>query len=311
MSKKLPKIIAVVGPTASGKTALGIFLAQRFKGEIISVDSRQIYKGMDIGTAKVEGKKQTDENGREYFDVEGVRHYGIDLVEPDKIYSVAEFKEYALQIMAEIIGRGNLPILVGGTGFYLKAIVDNLKIPHLAPNLDLRQSLEKKDLADLVIELKKIDPISAEKIDLKNKRRVVRALEVVGSTGQSFAGNWEKGEKLFECLEIGITQPRKILYQRIDDRVEEQIRNGLVEETQKLISKWYKWNLPSMTGIGYKEIGMFLRGEISLEKAKELIKFRTHDYARRQITWFKSIMEIKWIENVEEAEDLTKIFLAQ
>ncbi|KKR48623.1 MAG: tRNA dimethylallyltransferase [Candidatus Magasanikbacteria bacterium GW2011_GWC2_40_17] len=311
MFKKLPKIIAVVGPTASGKTALGIFLAQKFKGEIISVDSRQIYKGMDIGTAKVEGKKNVDGNGRECFDVEGVRHYGIDLIEPDKIYSVAEFKEYALQVMAEIIQRGNLPILVGGTGFYLKAIVENLKIPRLAPNLDLRQSLEKKDLAELVKELKKIDPVSSEKIDLKNKRRVVRALEVANFTGQSFAGNWRKGEKLFETLELGITQTREVLYQRIDERVEEQIKNGLVEETQKLISKWYKWSLPSMSGIGYKEIGMFLRGEISLERAKEFIKFRTHDYARRQITWFKSITEIKWIENVEEAEDLTKVFLAQ
>ncbi|MCX6778809.1 MAG: tRNA (adenosine(37)-N6)-dimethylallyltransferase MiaA, partial [Candidatus Magasanikbacteria bacterium] len=244
IKKELPKIITVVGPTASGKTALGIFLAQKFGGEIISVDSRQIYKGMNIGTAKVMGEKKVDEKGREYFLVEGVIHYGIDLVEPDKVYSVAEFKEYALVIIKEILNRGHWPILVGGTGFYVQAIVQNLDIPKLAPDLILRQDLEKKDLAVLVKQLQEIDPESFSKIDLQNKRRVVRALEVALSTGESFAGNWKRGETLFEVLQIGITQPRDVLYSRIDERVEEQIKMGLVEETKKLIEKWYKWSLP-------------------------------------------------------------------
>ncbi len=305
----LPKFIAVIGPTASGKTALGIFLAQKFKGEIISVDSRQIYRGMDIGTAKVEGAGKIDENGREYIEAEGVRHYGIDLAEPDKVFSVAEFKEYALDVIKEILSRGHLPILAGGTGFYVKAIVENLEIPKMAPDFFLRETLDKKSLADLVKQLRTVDPVSAEKVDLQNKRRVIRALEVALSTGVSFADNWKRGETLFDVLSIGISLPREVLYERIDARVEEQIKMGLVEETKKLIEKWLRWNLPSMTGIGYKEIGMYLREEISLERAKELIKFRTHDYARRQLTWFRKDESIQWIKDTSEAEKLAEEFL--
>jgi len=311
MAEKLPKIITVVGPTASGKTALGIFLAQKFGGEIISVDSRQIYKGMDIGTAKVIGEKKMDANSREYFEVEGIAHYGIDLVEPDKVFSVADFKNYALNVIKEILARGHVPILVGGTGFYIQAIVENLDIPKLAPDLALRQELEKKDLAILVKQLQEVDPDSFAKIDLQNKRRVVRALEVVLTTGESFAGNWKRGDKLFEVKQIGVMQPREILYKRIDDRVEEQIKLGLVEETKKLIEKWYKWSLPSMSGIGYKEIGMFLRGEITLDRAKELIKFRTHDYARRQITWFNKEKGIEWVKDEEGAGKMVQDFLSK
>ncbi len=309
MSKTIPKIITIVGPTASGKTALSIVLAQKFSGEIISVDSRQIYKDMDIGTAKIEGETKVDENGQVYVLAEGIPHYGLDLIDSSEIFSVAEFKDYTLKRIAEILQRGHVPFLVGGTGFYTQAIVENLLIPQLAPNLALREKLEKKDLAELVNQLKELDAVSADKIDLKNKRRVARALEVVLSTGKSFAGNWQKGEKQFEVLSLGITQPREILYQRIDDRVEEQIKQGLIEETKKIVEKWHKWSLPSMTGIGYKEIGMFLRGEVSLERAKELIKFRTHDYARRQLTWFKKDKNIHWVTEQFAAERLVQNFL--
>lgn len=309
MSNTIPKIITVVGPTASGKTALGIFLAQKFGGEIISVDSRQIYKDMNIGTAKIPGEAKIDENGQEYLLAEGIPHYGLDLIDSSEVYSAAEFKEYSLKRMAEIIQRKHIPILVGGTGFYTKTIVENLDIPQLAPDFSLRLSLEKKDLSELVEQLKEIDPVSANKIDLKNKRRVVRALEVVLRTGESFAGNWQKGKPQFEVLSLGITQPREVLYQRIDDRVEEQISQGLIEETKKIIEKWHKWSLPSMTGIGYKEIGMYLRGEVSLERAKELIKFRTHDYARRQLTWFNKDKNLHWVKDTTEAEKLAQNFL--
>lgn len=309
MREDKPKILAVVGPTASGKTALGIFLAKKFNGEIISVDSRQIYKGMDIGTAKVQGMRLIDKKNRSFYEVEGVRHYGIDLVEPDKVFSVAEFKEYALEVINEILGRGHLPILVGGTGFYVQAIIENLDIPQMAPNFVLREALEKQDLKELIARLQEIDPISAAKVDLKNKRRVIRALEVATNTGESFAGNWKKGEALFEVLRLGITQGREVLYKRIDERVEEQVRTGLIEETKKLIEKWLHWSLPSMTGIGYREIGMYLRGEITLVKAKELIKFRTHDYARRQLTWFKKDKTIHWVKDEAEAEKIAREFL--
>jgi len=308
MVGQLPKIITVVGPTASGKTSLGIALARKFNGEIISADSRQVYKSMDIGTAKVKGEKKIDECGREFVLAKGAAHYGIDLIEPSEIFSATEFKKYALEVIVEILQRGHLPILVGGTGFYIQAIIENLDISKIAPNLSLRKDLEKKELTDLVKQLQKIDPVSLCKIDLLNKRRVIRSLEVALTTGKSFAGNWKKGEQLFNVLQIGITQKRDILYARIDERVEEQIRTGLVEETKKLIEKWHRRDLPSMSGIGYKEIGMYLRGEINLEKAKELIKFRAHDYARRQLTWFNKNKDIKWVKDKKEAEKLIKEF---
>lgn len=307
--KKLPKLIAILGPTASGKTAVGIELAKKFGGEIVSADSRQIYKYMDIGTAKEPGEMKKDENGRSHLLVQGIRHYGIDLVDPGQTYTVAEFKQYAIKVIGEILKRERLPLLVGGTGFYIRAIVENLAIPKVAPNKKLRQSFEEKSLEDLVKLLKDVDPRSAKKVDLKNKRRVLRALEVAILTGQSFAQQQKKGPKLFDMLEIGLKLDRAKLYERIDKRVEQQFEDGLVEETQKLVSRKYKWELPSMSGIGYKEAGQYLRGEIGLERAKELIKFRTHDYARRQLTWFKKDKKIKWVKTPAEAEKLAKKFL--
>lgn len=306
---KLPKLIIVLGPTASGKTALGMELAKKFRGEIISTDSRQIYKYMDIGTAKEPGEMKKDENGRPYLWAGGVRHYGIDLVDPGKTYTVAEFKQYALDIIKEILKRWHLPILVGGTGFYVRAIVENLDIPKVAPNKKLRRLFEEKSLEDLVKLLKDVDPQSVKRVDLKNKRRVLRALEVAILTGQSFTRQQKKGPKLFDALEIGLEIDRAKLYERIDKRVEQQFKDGLVEETQKLVNRKYRWELPSMSGIGYKEAGQYLRGEIGLERAKELIKFRTHNYARRQLVWFRKDKKIKWIKISKEAEKLVKKFV--
>jgi len=307
-TKKLPKILAIVGPTGSGKTAMGIYLAKKFSGEVISVDSRQIYKEMSIGTAKVVGVWKKDIGGVDYLDVEGVSHYGIDLVKPNKIFSVTEFKEYTLGTINHILKRGFLPILVGGTGLYFKAIIENLNIPKIAADEELRASLEKKSLEELGEELKKIDPESYKKIDLKNKRRLIRALEVFYSSGERFSAQQTKGDRLFDVLKLALSVEREELYRRLDNRVEEQFEAGLIEETKNLIKEGYSDILPSMSGIGYKEVGLYLNKEVSLEKAKELIKFRTHDYARRQETWFKKDTEIKWT-NPDEAEDLVKQFL--
>lgn len=309
MNKILPKIIAVVGPTGSGKTALGINLAKKFNGEVISLDSRQIYKEMNIGTAKIGGIWQKDSMGLDFLDVEGVPHYGIDLITPDQIYSVAEFKEYAVKIIENILQRGHLPILVGGTGLYFKAIIENLTIPKIAADDELRASLENKSLEELAEELKKVDKESYKIIDLKNKRRIVRALEVFYLSGQGFSTQQTKGDRLFNVLKLGLNVEREKLYERLDKRVEEQFEQGLIDETKSLIKMGYNDNLPSMTGIGYKEVGMYLKEEISMDKAKELIKFRTHDYVRRQETWFKKDSEIKWIEP-NEAEELVRKFLA-
>lgn len=307
--KKLPKIVIVGGATASGKTDLGVFLARQFNGEVISADSRQIYQEMDIGTAKPEGEWLVDEQKRRYLLVDGIRHYGLDLVAPDRVFSLAEFKEYALAVIKEILGCGHLPILVGGTGLYLRAIAENLDIPKVAPNSELRLDLEKKSLSELGEMLKKLDLVGYEKIDLQNRRRLVRALEVCLAGEGSFSGRRQKGEPLFQVLYLGLEVPRAELYQRIDARVDKQMAGGLIEETKKLLASGYAPELPSMSGIGYKEVSDYLAGKIDLAKVMALIKFRVHDYARRQLTWFRKEKAIKWVKNVEEAGELIKDFL--
>jgi tRNA dimethylallyltransferase len=311
MSQILPKIIAIVGPTASGKTDLGVALAKKFQGEIIAADSRTVYKYMDIATAKPKGETEKDEQGREYRLADGIRHYGFDLVDPGKTFTVAEYKDYAVTLIKEIIARGHLPILVGGTGFYIRAVVDNLEIPRIAPNKKMRASFENKTLSELVTLLKDVDPVGATEVDLKNKRRVMRALEVSILSGKAFSEQKKKGPVLFEALVLGLMPEREVLYQRIDERVEKQFEAGLVEETKKLVKRGYPWSLPSMSGIGYKEVGEFLRGEIDLARAKEKIKFRTHDYARRQITWFKKEKNIRWVADKKAAEKLVSEFTAK
>lgn len=307
---ELPKIIAILGPTASGKTDLGIFLAKKFNGEIINFDSRQVYKKMKIGTAKPEGVWQKGECG-ECYCVDGIPHHLMDIVNPDKEYSVAEFKKAALKVIDIILEHKKLPILVGGTGLYLWALVDNLDIPGVKQNSTLRQSLEAKPLAELVIMLEKFDPKSAAKIDLKNPRRVLRALEVVLSTGESFVGQTTKSDPLFDVLQLGITWPRTELHDRINQRAENQMKDGLVEEVEKLVAEKYDWQLPSMSSIGYKQMGDYLQGKTTLEKAVELLKIATRQYAKKQITWFKRDQRIIWLPGPDQimAEKLVADFL--
>lgn len=308
----LPKIIAVVGPTASGKTDLGLALAKEFNGEVVSADSRQIYKKMDIGTAKPKSDfgLRTSDSGRETYIVEGVPHHLMDIVDPGKEFSLADYKKLALKAIRDILRRGKLPIVVGGTGLYIQALVDNFDIPKIKPSKKLRSQLEKKPLAQLVALLKKIDPASAKKIDLKNSRRVLRALEVFILSGESFFKQRTKSAPLFNVLQIGIDLPRPELFARIDARVDKQIEEGLLEETKKLEKK-YGWHLPSMSGIGYKQMGFYLRGEATLDEAINILKRDTRRYAKRQMTWFDRDKKIIWIKNTDLAsvEGLVRKFL--
>lgn len=304
----LPKIIAILGPTASGKTALSLKLAKEFGGEIISADSRQVYKYMDIGTAKEAGKWRKFE-GKKVYMVEDIPHHLIDFLEPDEEFSAGLFKKLALKAIKDILSRGKIPFIVGGTGLYISTVTDNLEIPQVASDKKLRQELEKKGLDELVKELEELDPWSAERIDLKNKRRVSRALEVVKATGESFIEQRDRGDKLFEVLKIGIEISREKLYERINGRVDEQIKAGLLEETKKLVERGYSWNLPSMSGIGYKQMGMYLRGEADWEEAIRILKRDTRHYARRQMIWWKRDKEIRWAKNYAEAEELVRGFL--
>ncbi|MBU1146459.1 tRNA (adenosine(37)-N6)-dimethylallyltransferase MiaA [Patescibacteria group bacterium] len=290
---QLPKLIVILGPTASGKTDLSLKLAKKFKGEIVNADSRQIYKGMDIGTGKVEDKK-------------GVRHYLLDIINPDEEFTLADYKKKAVAAIRDILKRGKTPFLVGGTGLYIQSVIDNLEIPAVPPNKKLRAQFEKEikksgALAKWYKKLLKLDPGARNVVDANNPRRVIRALEVCLATGRQFSKLRERGEPMFDALQIGIILPREKLYEKIDDRVDEMIKEGLVNETKKLLKK-YNSDLPSMSGIGYKEIGDYLGGKNDLAEAVQKIKFRTHAYARRQMTWFRRDKRIKWIKNYKEAE---------
>ncbi len=326
------KVIAIVGPTASGKTGLGITLAKQLtglprgpkgslRGEVISVDSRQVYKGMDIGTAKPVGEWTESEiekggaidqlfGARKSFSVEGVVHWGIDLVNPDEDYSAAQFKAYAQEKIQEIIGRGRLPILVGGTGMWMKALIENFDLAATPSDPVLRQDLESQRLGDLYHEYKQLDPEGAVTIDKSNKRRVVRALEVTKLTGQPFSQMKSSQEPLYDVLEIGLHVERKELYARIDNRVDEMIGMGLVDEVRGLKDK-YGCDIDAMTGIGYRQVCEFLSGEEKLADAIEHIKRDTRHYAKRQMTWFKRNERIEWIEpdDTVRAVELVKTFL--
>ncbi|MBM5789981.1 tRNA (adenosine(37)-N6)-dimethylallyltransferase MiaA [Candidatus Parcubacteria bacterium] len=320
-----PKIILIVGPTASGKTGLGIEIAKRVGGEVVSVDSRQVYRGMDIGTAKVSPTTTDDLSfrgvqppslqrtrlpflqGRKeaYRDlplvVDGVVHWGIDLADPDEEFTVADFKAYAEQKIKEIVRRGQVPILVGGTGLWVSALIDNFDLTETASDPALRAELEARPLGDLFAQYKRLDPEGAEVIDRENKRRVVRALEVCLLTGKPFSTQQTRGEPKYEVLQIGLRVPREVLNERINARVDEMIARGLVDEVRTLRAR-YGCDVDAMTGIGYRQVCAFLDGKCSLEEAVEETKKATRHYAKRQMTWFKRDPRIQWVDRPEEVK---------
>ncbi len=323
MSNSPKPLIVILGPTASGKTELGLKLAKKYNGEIINADSRQIYKEMVIGTGspiiqtkrekqkeKSKHKKPSSDNTSMFkpFLASNVPHHLFNIIDPNREFSLAEYQKLATETIKEVQKRGRIPFLVGGTGLYISAIVDNLEIPKAPPSKKIREELEKKSKEYLFSKLKKIDPKSAKIIGPHNKRKLIRALEVCKITGKPFSEQQRKGKPLFNSLQIGIKRDTKELYKKIDERIEKMIEDGLIEEVKKL-SKKYSFNLPAMSGIGYKEINLYLTGRISLEEAVQKIKFRTHQYARRQMTWFRRDKRIRWIENYKEAKKLVEEFL--
>ena len=277
------KLIVILGPTASGKSDLAIKLAKKFNGEIVSADSRQIYQEMDIGTNKLTQKQMS-----------GIKHYLIDLIKPDQEFTLTQYKRLAIKAIKDIQKRGQLPFLVGGTGLYIQTVVDNLQIPRAKPDKKLRNKLEKLSNQELLQQLKKIDPLTARAIDLNNKRRLIRALEVCLKTKKPFSQQRKKGQPLFDVCQIGLKLNKKTLERRINQRVEQMFKMGLIKETKKLAKK-YSLDRPAMSGIGYQEINQYLQGKINLRQAKALIKQHTRQYARRQMTWFKKDQRINWL----------------
>lgn len=289
--KPKAKLLVIVGPTASGKTALAIALAKKFNGELVAADSRTIYKGMDIGT----GKDKSFPCAM------------LDVVRPDQTLTLAQYKARAIRAINGIIRRGKLPILVGGTGLYVWAIVDNLLIPKVAPNEALRRELEKKTDEQLHRMLVAIDP-QAAKVTGMNKRRIIRALEVVTASGEKFSQATKRGKPLYDVLQIGLSVPREELVRRIDRRVEEMMKAGFATEVMQLRKKLYRPDLPAMSGIGYAELNAVIDGKKSLNEGVARIKARTRQYARRQMTWFKRDKRINWVTDHDEAFFLVQNF---
>ncbi len=274
------RLVAIVGPTGVGKSRLALRLAQAFDGEIVSADSRQVYRYMDIGTAKPTRQE-----------LSLVPHHLINIVNPDEGFSLAQYQRLAYRAIDDIHQRGKLAILVGGSGLYVWSVVEGWGIPQVPPDLGFRQSLEKKAAEagkdELYRELVEVDPVAAQRIDRRNVRRVIRAIEVHRGTGAPFSRLQHKQAPPYKTLIIGLTADRAELYRRVDLRVDEMIKLGLVEEVKKLVSMGYDFNLPAMSGIGYRQIGMFLRGELTLAAAIQQIKFGTHRLVRYQYTWFQ------------------------
>lgn len=272
--------IVIVGPTASGKSALAIYLAQLTNGEIVSCDSMQIYKHMDIATAKVTKEEQAL-----------VKHHMIDIVEPTESYSVSQYINDAKRCIEDIKSRGKLPIICGGTGFYVDAIINGSEIkPSFSSNTRrmLEEECEKSGLDSMYQKLQKIDPDSCEKIHQNDKKRIIRALEIYYNTGVVRSKqNMQECSQYLHPIIFSITMDRKKLYSRINRRVDEMVDNGLIDETKKMMSLGLNENYQSMAGIGYKEMIPYVKGEITLEQAKDNLKQATRRYAKRQITWFK------------------------
>jgi len=298
------KLIVILGPTASGKTGLALELAKKFNGEIVNADSRQIYREMNIGTGKIETKK----NNIQYPISNNISIHLINIINPNQKFSLAQYKKLAVNKIKDIQKRNKIPFLVGGTGLYISSVIDNLEIPKAPPNNKIREKLEKLNSEELFEKLRKIDLKSAEIIGENNKRKLIRALEVYEITGKTFSAQQTKSKSLFNVLQIGIKTDREKLYKKIDRRVDKMIEIGLVKEVEKLTQK-YSFDLPAMSGIGYQEISLYLQNKIALEETIQKMKFRTHQYARRQMTWFKKDKRIEWIENYKEAEKLVKKFI--
>jgi len=293
MDSNKPPLILIVGPTAVGKTELAIRLAERLNGEIVSADSRLFYRGMDIGTAK----PSKEEMAR-------VPHHLIDNADPDEILSLAVFQQMAKEVIADIHKRNKLPFLVGGTGQYVRAVIQGWSPPEVQPIERLRAELEKmkeeKGAYWLHDRLDDIDPVAAEKIDARNYRRTIRALEVILTTGRKFSEQRGQAESPYHLRTIGLIRPRAELYERVDQRIDAMFENGFLEEVRRLLAKGNSPALPTMSAIGYRECIRVIQGELTEEQARAEIRRATRVFVRRQANWFKeSDPQIQWFR-VEE-----------
>lgn len=299
--------MAVVGPTASGKTSLGIELAREFDGEIVSADSRQLYRGTSVCTDIPEGKWRKID-GRNAYTVRKVPHYLMNSDSPAKPVSLAEYRRRAVWRLKEIASRGKLPILVGGSGLYVKAVVDNYDIPSVPADHAWRDSIAEKSTEELYERLNDLDPDYADRISPNNRRYIIRALEVAEKTGKTFSQLQQASDPLFDWLQLGVSSPRDVLYRKIDNRMDQMVDAGLLQETRRLAQK-YGWDAHIMSSLGYNQLKRHLVGDLDLEQALELMKKETRHYAKRQLTWLRRDKRIKWVENAVEAKKTVRKWL--
>ena len=298
----LSKILVILGPTASGKSALAVKLARKFNGEIISADSRQVYKGLDIGTGKITKRE-----------MKGIPHYLLDVLSPKKVFTAEQFRVKANEVIDNILERGKLPIICGGTGFYIQAIVDNVKFPDVPPNKKLRLQLEKLSAEKLLHKLANLDPARAKNIDPHNKRRIIRAIEIATALGKvppiKKMGYSIADHPRYNFLQIGIELPRDVLRKRIHDRLLARMKKGMVAEAQKL----HTGGLPSKRmenlGLEYRYLARFLTGKISKSEMLRDLEKEIWHYARRQMTWFRGDKRIKWFA-VSKTEKIESVVIS-
>jgi tRNA dimethylallyltransferase len=281
----LPPLLIIGGPTASGKTVLAIEVARRLGGEIVNADSRQIYRGMDIGTAKPTAAQRAQ-----------APHHLLDLRRPDEDFSLADYVQLARSIISLLQGRGILPILVGGTGLYLRAVTQGYDVPSVPPNPALRASLEAEARIDggkgLLERLARLDPVSAARLDPHNIRRLIRAMEVTLQLGRPFS-DLQRQAPHYRTLFVVLQGERAELYGRADRRLKAMIADGFADEARALLAADYGPELPALSALGYREMAGYVRGAVTLAQAQEAIRYQTHAYIRRQVTWFRRERDIR------------------
>ena len=283
-----PKVIVIVGPTASGKTSTSIEIAKKLNGEIISADSMQIYKEMNIGTAKPSMEER-----------DGITHYLMDIISPDELYNVTMYKKMAEKAIEEILAKDKLPIIVGGTGLYISTLINGIEFSEVKEDPEYRKEMqvlaESKGPNYLHDMLREVDPIAADNIDMNNVRRVIRALEIYKVTGKTKTQLDEESvkETKYDYMVYGIETPREKLYERINLRVDKMLEEGLIEEVKSLLEK-YELSKTALQGLGYKEVKAYLEEQITYDEMVEILKMETRRYAKRQLTWFRRESQIKW-----------------
>jgi len=296
--KNKPKIIVVVGPTSSGKSDLAVEIAKKLNGEVISVDSRQVYRGLDIGSGKITKKE-----------MKGIPHHLLDVASPKKVFTASQFVTKGRRAIEVILKRGNVPVLAGGTGFYLSALLGEISLPNVEPNEKLRASLEKLSNEKLLDKLEELDPERAGNIDMYNTPQIIRAIEIATVVGKVPEQNTAS---IYSTLKIGISVDKKVLEERINTRLITRLKKGMLKEAERLHKDGVSWKRMESLGLEYRYMSRHLKGELSKEEMIDTLKIKSRQYAKRQRTWFKRDKEIKWVTLAEltKVEKMVKKFLA-